>query len=86
MTLAKERADHERTAADLQSARILLAQLEERLAAQEARNRDLASHTQSLEDKHQHASDALEHFWTQAQEAACARTAPARPCPAGDAG
>jgi len=66
--LAAERAAHQDTATQLQKARVQLAQLEERLAVQEQRSREQEAHLRSLEDKHQHARDALDHFRTQAQE------------------
>ncbi len=66
--LAAERTDHQETANQLQKARVHLAQLEERVAGQEQRSREQEGHVRSLEEKHQHARDALEHFRTQAQE------------------
>jgi chromosome segregation ATPase len=66
--LAAERAAHQDIATQLQKARVQLAQLEERLAGQEQRSREQEAHLRSLEDKHQHARDALDHFRTQAQE------------------
>jgi chromosome segregation ATPase len=66
--LAAERAAHQDIATQLQKARVQLAQLEERLAGQERRSREQEAHLRSLEDKHQHARDALDHFRTQAQE------------------
>lgn len=38
------------------------------VAGQEQRRVELEAHLQSLEEKHQHARDALEHFRAQAQE------------------
>lgn len=66
--LAAERTAHQDTADQLQKARVQLAQLEERVAGQEQRKREQEAHLRSLEDKHQHARDALDHFRTQAQE------------------
>lgn len=66
--LAAERTAHQNTEAQLQHARVQLAQLEERVAGQEQRSRELEAHLRSLEEKHQHARDALDHFRTQAQE------------------
>ncbi len=66
--LAAERTAHQDTATQLQKAKVLLAQLEERVAGQEQRSREQEAHLRSLEDKHQHARDALDHFRTQAQE------------------
>lgn len=66
--LAAERTAHQDTATQLQKARVQLAQLEERVAGQEQRSREQEAHLRSLEDKHQHARDALDHFRTQAQE------------------
>lgn len=66
--LAAERTAHQDTANQLQKARVQLAQLEERVAGQEQRSRELEAHLRSLEEKHQHARDALDHFRTHAQE------------------
>ena len=66
--LAAERTAHQDTTTQLQKARVQLAQLEERVAGQEQRSREQEAHLRSLEDKHQHARDALDHFRTQAQE------------------
>lgn len=66
--LAAERAAHQEIGGQLQAAKVLVAQLEERAAGQERLSREQAAHLQSLEEKHQHARDALEHFRTQAQE------------------
>jgi len=68
IVLAAERTAHQNTDAQLQHARVQLAQLEERVAGQEQRSRELEAHLRSLEEKHQHARDALDHFRTQAQE------------------
>lgn len=67
-SLAAERTSHQDTATQLQKARVQLAQLEERVKGQEQRSREQEAHLRSLEDKHQHARDALDHFRTQAQE------------------
>jgi chromosome segregation ATPase len=66
--LAAERTAHQDAADQLQKARVQLAQLEERVAGQEQRSREQEAHLRSLEDKHQHARDALDHFRAQAQE------------------
>lgn len=66
--LAAERASHQETVAQLQATKVLVAQLEERAAGQERLGREQQARLQSLEEKHQHARDALEHFRTQAQE------------------
>lgn len=66
--LAAERHAHAAAATQLQAARVQTAQLEERVAGQEQRRVELEAHLQSLEEKHQHARDALEHFRAQAQE------------------
>ncbi len=66
--LAAERTAHQDTASQLQNARVQLAHLEERVAGHEQRSREQESHLRSLEEKHQHARDALDHFRTQAQE------------------
>lgn len=66
--LAAERVAHGEASAQLQAARVQLAQLEERLAGQEQRRLEQEAHLQSLEEKHQHARDALEHFRAQAHE------------------
>ncbi len=67
-TLAAERAAHQQAAGQLQQARVQVAQLEERAAGQERRSREQDAHLQSLEEKHQHVRDALEHFRSAAQE------------------
>lgn len=66
--LAAERTAHQNAANQLQDVRVQLAQFEERVAGQEQRSREQEAHLQSLEEKHQHARDALDHFRTQAQE------------------
>jgi DNA repair exonuclease SbcCD ATPase subunit len=66
--LAAERTSHKDTAAQLQAAKVLVAQLEERAAGQERLGREQEARLQSLEEKHLHARDALEHFRTQALE------------------
>lgn len=66
--LAAERAAHQETAAQLQAVKVLMAQLEERVAGQQRLGQEQEARLQSLEEKHQHARDALEHFRTQAQE------------------
>ncbi len=66
--IAAERTTHQNTANQLQHARVQLAQLEERVAGQEQRSREQQAHLRSLEEKHQHSRDALDHFRTQAQE------------------
>ena len=66
--MAAERTAHQETVAQLQAAKVLVAQLEERVAGQERLGQEQEARLQSLEEKHQHARDALEHFRTQAQE------------------
>lgn len=66
--LASERASHQETVAQLQAAKVLVAQLEERATGQERLGREQEARLKSLEEKHQHARDTLEHFRTQAQE------------------
>ncbi len=62
LTLAEERAQHEQTAAHLQAASLERAQLAQQVADLQERLAGEAQHRQSLEEKHQHAREALEHF------------------------
>lgn len=67
-TLAAEQATHKDTVTQLQQSRVLTAQLEERVAGQERQNNQREAQIRSLEEKHQHARDALEHFRAAAQD------------------
>ncbi|MBK6729123.1 MAG: DNA-binding protein [Xanthomonadales bacterium] len=66
--LVDESTKHAGTAAELQQARIQLAQLEERVAGHEKRAQEHDTQLQSLEEKHRHARDSLEHFRTSSKE------------------
>jgi DNA repair exonuclease SbcCD ATPase subunit len=66
--LVDERNKHAGTAAEQQEARILVAQLEERVAGHEKRTQAHEAQLQSLEEKHRHARDSLEHFRASSKE------------------
>ena len=66
--LVDERTKHAATTGELQQARIQLAQLEERVAGHEKRAQEHDTQLRSLEEKHQHARDSLEHFRTSSKE------------------
>ncbi len=66
--LVDERTMHTETAAALQQARVQIAQLEERVAGHEQRAHEHETQLQSLEEKHRHARDSLEHFRTSSKE------------------
>lgn len=66
--LQTERADHERSRAALTDAALTNRQLEERVAGLSTRIQEHEAHTQSLEEKHRHARDALEHYRTSVKD------------------
>src|SRR5574343_449322 len=66
--LAAERAAHTETLATLQEERIVRAQMSQRIQDMEGQLAKEDAHRVSLEEKHQHAREALEHFRTAAKE------------------
>jgi chromosome segregation ATPase len=66
--LQTERGEHEATRAGLTEATTTIRQLEERIAGLTARMAEHEAHAQSLEEKHRHAREALEHFRTSVKE------------------
>lgn len=66
--LAGERAAHTETLATLQEERIVRAQMSQRIQDMEGQLSKEDAHRVSLEEKHQHAREALEHFRTSAKE------------------
>ncbi|MBS0212049.1 MAG: DNA-binding protein [Proteobacteria bacterium] len=68
VTLAGERDAHATTLASLQDARVAASQLEERVAGLIARVAEQEAHAASIEQKHEQAREALEHFRTAAKE------------------
>jgi chromosome segregation ATPase len=66
--LQEEKAAHAQAEATLQASRVAVSQFEERVAGLAARITENEAHAASLEQKHQHAREALEHFRTSAKE------------------
>ena len=66
--LQAERADHTATRQALAEATLLIGQLEERAAGLVTRLSENEAHARSLEEKHQHAREALEHYRTSVKE------------------
>lgn len=66
--LQAEKTEHESTRQALIEATTTIRQLEERIGGLTTRLAEHESHTQSLEEKHQHAREALEHFRTSVKE------------------
>ena len=66
--LHEERTQHETTRQALLDATMQLRQLEERVSGLTARVTEHEAHVQSLEEKHSHAREALEHYRTSAKE------------------
>ena len=66
--LAAERAGHAAVAAELQGEQLQVARLTEQAKAYEQRLAEQASHQKSLEEKHENARQALEHFRAAAKE------------------
>jgi len=66
--LAAEKAAHADTLANLQDERIAGAQMAQRIQDMEGQLAKEETHRLSLEEKHQHARDALEHFRSAAKE------------------
>ncbi|AGG88967.1 Plasmid replication region DNA-binding N-term [Rhodanobacter denitrificans] len=68
IALQDEKAAHEQAQQGLRDRALLVQQLEERVAGMTTRLTEHEAHIQSLEDKHQHARDALEHYRTAVKE------------------
>ena len=68
LALAAEREAHAAAQRALQDGRVTTSQLEERNAGLTSRLAEQETHVASLEQKHQQARDALEHFRTAAKE------------------
>lgn len=68
LDLAAEKAAHAQTLATLQAQSITNAQQAQRIQDMESQLATEATHRQSLEQKHQHAREALEHFRLAAKE------------------
>ncbi|MGH8159187.1 MAG: DNA-binding protein [Rhodanobacter sp.] len=66
--LREEQAQHEATRQARLDATLQLQQLEERVSGLTARVAEHEKHTQSLEEKHTHAREALEHYRTSVKE------------------
>lgn len=66
--LAAERTGHAAVAAELQGEQLQVARLTEQAKAYEQRLAEQASHQKSLEEKHENARQALEHFRAAAKE------------------
>lgn len=66
--LAAERAERATIATALQNEQLQVARLTEQAKAYEQRLAELASHQKSLEEKHENARQALEHFRAAAKE------------------
>ena len=66
--LQAERIDHTATRQALAEATLLIGQLEERAAGLVTRLAENEAHARSLEEKHQHAREALEHYRTSVKE------------------
>ncbi|QBB70706.1 DNA-binding protein [Pseudolysobacter antarcticus] len=68
VALQTERAEHGQTRQALIDAHLANRQLEERVAGLQQRVAEHETHTQSLEEKHRHAREALEHYRTSVKE------------------
>ena len=66
--LQAEIIDHTATRQALADATLLIGQLEERVAGLVTRLAEHETHARSLEEKHQHAREALEHYRTSVKE------------------
>lgn len=66
--LQAEKADHQAALASLTAATTTIRQLEERIAGLNTRLSEHEAHSQSLEQKHAHAREALEHYRTSVKE------------------
>jgi predicted nucleic acid-binding Zn-ribbon protein len=68
LDLSNEKTAHANTVAALQEERIARAQMAQRIQDMEEQLAKAETHRLSLEEKHQHARDALEHFRSAAKE------------------
>src|SRR5574343_2049966 len=68
LELAAEKTVHSETMATLQEERIVRAQMTQRIQDMEGQLAKDEAHRVSLEEKHQHAREALEHFRSAAKE------------------
>jgi chromosome segregation ATPase len=68
LDLSTEKTAHANTVAALQEARIARAQMAQRIQDMEGQLAKEETHRLSLEEKHQHAREALEHFRSAAKE------------------
>jgi len=68
MELVADKAAHDETLTTLQEERIVQAQMTQRIQDMEGQLAKDDAHRVSLEEKHQHAREALEHFRTAAKE------------------
>ena len=68
LDLSNEKTAHANTVAALQEERIARAQMAQRIQDMEGQLTKEETHRLSLEEKHQHAREALEHFRTAAKE------------------
>jgi DNA repair exonuclease SbcCD ATPase subunit len=68
LDLSNEKTAHANTVAALQEERIARAQMAQRIQGMEEQLAKAETHRLSLEEKHQHARDALEHFRSAAKE------------------
>ncbi len=68
VALHNERAAHETTRQALTAAQLEVAQLGERVTGLELRLQEQEAHVVSLDEKHRHAREALDHFRTAAKE------------------
>lgn len=66
--LQTERTDHTATRQSLAEATLMIGQLEERATGLVTRLAENEAHARSLEEKHQHAREALEHYRTSVKE------------------
>lgn len=66
--LQAERTEHDAARASLADAALTIRQLEERIAGLTTRLGEHEAHARSLEEKHQHAREALEHYRTSVKE------------------
>ena len=73
-TAHQEKDAHDRTREALQSETIVRHTLEQQVADLKERLAENKAHRQSIEEKHQHARDALEHFRQSVQHAASVGT------------
>ncbi len=68
LLLAEERTDHSKSKEQLTAATVRITQLEERTAGLAAQLQASSAHAQSLEQKHEHAREALDHYRNSVKE------------------